>query len=103
MIWLAVATWGLPVLLAGAAGYWHGRRPAQTLREFATDVGYMLMMVSPVVFIFHIIWLRAVMVAEGGVQGLGYWSMYWTALTAVIWLPFMVVCYILRSKRGEES
>ena len=100
MIWLAAITWIVPVLIAGIIGYWHGRRPAHSLREFAMDTVYMAMLASPLVFMFHMVWLRAIMTADGGVEALGTWSLYWTGLTALIWGPFMVVCYIVQSKRS---
>ena len=100
MIWLAIITWAVPVLIAGVTGYWHGRRPAHSLSEFATDTAYMAMLATPLVFVFHMVWLRAIMEADGGVEALGRWSLYWTGLTAIIWGPFMVICYIVRSKRG---
>ncbi|RLJ60696.1 hypothetical protein BCF46_0899 [Litoreibacter meonggei] len=58
------------------------------------------MLATPLVFVFHMIWLRAIMEADGGVQALGYWSLYWTGLTAITWAPFMLICYIVRSKRS---
>lgn len=101
MIGLALINWLVPAVIALATGLWYGRRPASSAGEFARDVAYMLMTAAPLVFMFHMLWLGAVMMADGGISALGAWAWYWSWLTALIWGPVMVISYIIKAKRVQ--
>ena len=102
MLTLALLSWIIPALIGIASGYLQARAPATTPADFGKDFVYMLMMAAPVIFIFHMLWLASVMMADGGVTSLGRWAWYWSWLTALIWVPCMVISYIIRAMRARR-
>lgn len=99
MIALALISWLVPLVIGLATGLWYGRSPASSPGEFSRDVAYMLMTAAPLVFMFHMLWLGAVMMSDGGIAALGSWAWYWSWLTALLWGPSMVIAYIVTAKR----
>ncbi|PTX54386.1 hypothetical protein C8N43_3200 [Litoreibacter ponti] len=95
--------WIVPGIIGICTGLWHGRRPAGTPKAFGGDVIHMLMVAAPLVFMVHMAWVAALMMADGGIAALAGWTLYWTALTALLWVPLMVICYIVRGLKEQRT
>lgn len=96
-VWIIPAAWG------GWSGYWRAARPALSPSEFAADIGVALMTAAAPIFMFHMVWVGAVMEMSGGLSALGAWAWYWSWLTALVWGPLMVIAYIWRALRIKRA
>lgn len=97
IVWLIPAAWG------AFSGYWRAARPALNVPDFATDIGIALMTAAAPIFMFHMVWVGAVMEMTGGLSALGSWAWYWSWLTALIWFPCMVIAYIWRALKIRNA
>lgn len=103
MAGLFAIVWLIPALWGAFSGHWRAARPALNLSEFGTDIGIATMTAAAPIFMFHMVWVGAVMEMTGGLSALGSWAWYWSWLTALVWFPCMVIAYIWRAlkiKRG---
>lgn len=106
MIGPAIIAMGVPVLIAILIGWWRARDPIENVRQFFTSLGIGLAFAAVLVFFVQMLWLGALMMANGGVAELAYWSLYWTTITGSIWVPAFVVTLIilaLRKRRAEKG
>jgi hypothetical protein len=97
IIWIVPAAWG------AFSGYWRGARPALTVADFATDIGIAAMTAAAPIFMFHIAWVAAMMEMTGRFAELAAWAWYWSWLTALVWVPLMVIAYIWRAVRVKKG
>ncbi|MEM9432456.1 MAG: hypothetical protein AAGA12_00935 [Pseudomonadota bacterium] len=99
MIATAAIAWVGPMIIACFVGLWMGKRPASSAAEFGTAMMFATLWCAMAVFMLHMIWLGALMMSDGGIAQLGSWAWYWTWVTGFIWVPIMVIAYILRARR----
>ncbi len=95
--------WLAPMLIGLAMGLWFAKRPATSPAEFGMAMVYCIIWAGAGIFAVHMLWLGAVMMNDGGVAALGSWAWYWTWITAMVWVPIMVIAYIVRAKRVLNS
>ncbi|MCY4179801.1 MAG: hypothetical protein OXC60_09845 [Litoreibacter sp.] len=103
MVSLFAAVWLIPALWGAVSGYWRGGRPALNVTDFAKDIGIAALTAAVPIYMFHMVWAGAFMNVTGGYNALGSWASYWTALTALIWFPLMVIAYIIRATRIKNA
>lgn len=103
MSFLLIISWLGPVAIALWLGLWQARRPAMTPAEFCKDVGTALAFAAALIFMLHMVWLGAAMLAAEGVRELGRQALGWTALTATLWVPALVISYIIRAMRERRQ
>jgi hypothetical protein len=100
---LFLVVWLLPALWGAFCGWWRAARPAVSLRGFARDIGVAVVTAALPIFMFHMVWLGAFMEVTGGASKLGAWSSYWSALTALLWFPLLVIAYIIRATKLKKE
>ena len=96
-VWLVPAGWG------AFSGWWRAARPALNVTAFLSDIAIALMTAAAPIFMFHMVWVGAVMEMTGGLSALGSWAWYWSWLTALIWFPLMVIAYIWRALKIRNA
>ncbi len=103
MIGTILAAWLLPVLIAAALGAWQAERPAMTPSEFFKDVGTALLFAACAIFMLQMVLIGALMTGfQGGMTGLGIEAWRWTFYTGAIWVPGLVITYIVKAMRVRE-
>ena len=99
----ATLPWLLPIFAAAGLGLWQAARPALTPSEFGKDIFTALLFAGALIFMFHMVWIGAAMMSGTGIDGLGYQAWGWTWLTATIWIPALVISYIIRAMRIRNA
>ena len=82
-----------PVLVALYLGFRAGRRDPQGFREFWQEMAVAAAWAFSVVFLWHCLWITSLVPApwqETAVSGA-----IWTAATGAVWLPVLVICYVI--------
>lgn len=103
MIQLLFLSFGVPVLTAIYLGLRGFRDAPHDLGSFAKGAGFALAWGVAAVFLWHAVWLGALMTAAGGNEGLVRNAALWTVQTAPIWVPALVITYVLRAMKARAA
>ncbi len=103
MIATLLTVWCLPILIGIWLGMWQGRRPAMTPGEFFKHIGTAILFAGCIIFMIQMILVGALMVGlEGGMVGLGSEAWRWTFYTGALWLPCLVISYIVKAMQEKR-
>ena len=103
MIQQAIIAWLMPVFVAVWFGYRWARDPAETPGMFLRHIALAALTSAAVIFAGHLIWVSAMLTAIESDASLAYWTFYWTGLTALLWLPILVITYVLLALKWRRE
>lgn len=104
MIAVMFTAWLLPVLIGIWLGMWQAKRPAMTPGELFKDLGTAILFAGCIIFLIQMVLVGALMMGlEGGMSGLGSASWRMTFLTAALWLPCLVIAYVVRAMKERRQ
>ena len=82
-----------PVLAALFLGRRAGRRDPQGIGGFWQEAAVALAWAVVVVFLWHCLWITSLVPARWQETALS--GAIWTAATGAVWLPVLVICYVI--------
>lgn len=86
-----------PLIFAVLIGWRGGRDGPTTSREFLISAGWALAWGAAVIFLWHAIWLFSLSGARWG--RIAADAGYWTLLSGALWLPVLMIAYVIRAQK----
>ncbi len=98
---IPILSFGMPVLIAIFFGWRAGRDDPQTRREFVISAGWALAWCAAAVFLWHALWVSAMVPGPWTATVRSCFML--TGLTALLWLPLLMISYVARALKARRS
>ncbi len=101
MVLVAALAFPLPLILAVILGIRAGRSDPQTPRAFWVAAGWAVAWQTAIVFLWHALWTTSLLPA--GWADIFRSAVSWTAGTALLWLPVLMIALVLRAMKARRE
>lgn len=86
-----------PLAIGGLCGWRGGYDGPRTPGAFLKSCGFAIAWSAALVFVWHVLWLASA--SDAGMAGVAVEGGFWTLVSGLLWLPVLVVLYILRAQK----